>query len=291
MALGCVANVWFWRQLDGKRQVCHVAAMESNIFIAFAVTSIAGLATILGWLAVIRGNQANPRLLAFGLAFAAGAMIYVSLAEIFIKSQDNFNVWFGGEPGRLPYGLATLMLFIGVGLVILLDRVVPNPHGHFEQTAIKKGPNPHLARAGLLTAAAITAHNIPEGLATFFATLDDPSVGLSLALAIAIHNVPEGVSIALPIFYATGSKTQAFVWTFVSGLAELVGAILGFLIFGVDPSALTYGVVFGLIAGIMVFLSLDELLPAAKRYARSHETVYGMVIGMGLIATSFVLFR
>ena len=265
--------------------------MDGTVLTAFLVTCLAGLATLLGWLAVVRGNPANPRLLAFGLAFAAGAMIFVSLAEIFIKSQTSFAEAFSTLSERGPYGLATLMLFLGMGLVILLDRLVPNPHGHLDTTGASKGADPSLARAGLLAAAAITAHNIPEGLATFFSTLEDPGVGSSLAVAIAIHNIPEGVTIALPIFYATGSKAQAFVWTLVSALAEPLGALLGFLVLGGSPNALAYGIVFGLIAGIMVFLSLDELLPTAKRYARGHETVYGMIVGMALLAISLVLFK
>lgn len=268
--------------------------MDPTVLTAFAVTLAAGLATMLGWLAVIRGNQANPRLLAFGLAFAAGAMIYVSLAEIFVKSQESFGTWFG-VVGQPSYGLATLMLFLGMGIVIALDRFVPNPHGHLDEAgatrATKGRPDPLLARAGLLAAAAITAHNIPEGLATFFSTLEDPSVGSSLAVAIAIHNIPEGVTIALPIFYATGSKTQAFIWTLVSALAEPLGALLGWFVLGPFLNEMVYGVVFGLIAGAMVFLSLDELLPTAKRYAKGHETVYGMVIGMALLAVSLVLFK
>ena len=268
--------------------------MDANVFTAFAVTLSAGLATLIGWLAVIRGNRANPRLLAFGLAFAAGAMIYVSLAEIFIKSQDSFADWFGAQ-GQQSYGLATLMLFLGMGLVMVLDRFVPNPHGQLEEAQApsipKSGPDPLLARAGLLAAAAITAHNVPEGLATFFSTLEDPSVGSSLAVAIAIHNIPEGVTIALPIFYATGSKSQALIWTLVSALAEPLGALLGWLVLGPFLNALIYGLVFGLIAGAMVFLSLDELLPTAKRYAKGHETVYGMVVGMALLAISLVLFK
>ncbi len=267
------------------------AAMESAVVTAFAVTLLAGLATLIGWLVVIRGNEANPRLLAFGLAFAAGAMVYVSLVEIFVKSQDSFlaSNWFSGDD-QLPYAMATLMLFLGMGLVIALDRLVPNPHGRLEEVGTAQGPDPLLARAGLLAAAAITAHNVPEGLATFFSTLNDPGVGSSLAIAIAIHNIPEGVTIALPIFYATGSKAQALLWTLVSALAEPLGALLGYAVLGGSPNAVTYGIVFGLIAGVMVFLSLDELLPTAKRYAKGHETVYGMVIGMALLATSLVLF-
>ena len=263
--------------------------MSPDVITAFGVTLAAGLATLLGWFAVIRGNTANPRLLAFGLAFAAGAMIYVSLVEIFGKSHDSFITVFGAE-GQASFAMATLLLFAGMGLVIALDRFVPNPHGHLEQPVNQAGPDPMVARAGLLAAAAITAHNIPEGLATFFSTLEDPSVGSSLAVAIAIHNIPEGVTIALPIFYATGSKMQALFWTLVSALAEPLGAVFGYWIIGGDPNPLTYGILFGLIAGIMVFLSLDELLPTAKRYARGHETVYGMIIGMALLAASLVLF-
>ena len=240
-------------------------------------------------------NQANPRVLAFGLAFAAGAMVYVSLAEIFVKSQISFADWFERD-SQTSYGLATLMLFLGMGMVIVLDRLLPNPHGHLEHSNIKINSastksDPLVAKAGLVAAAAITAHNFPEGLATFFSTLENPAIGSSLAVAIAIHNIPEGVTIALPIFYATGSKTQAFIWTLVSALAEPVGAFLGFIILGGAPSSMVYGIVFGLIAGAMVFLSLDELLPTAKRYAKGHETVYGMVIGMALLALSLVLFR
>ena len=264
--------------------------MASNLLLAFGVTFAAGLATMIGWLVVIRGNRANPRLLAFGLAFAAGAMVYVSLAEIFVKSQISFADWFGAD-GQKSYGLATLMLFAGMGIVIALDRFVPNPHGHLDHSDNHNATDPQVAKAGLLAAAAITAHNLPEGLATFFSVLESPTMGGSLAIAIAIHNIPEGVTIALPIFYATGSKAQAFVWTLVSALAEPVGAFLGFVVLGGDPNAMVYGIVFGLIAGAMVFLSLDELLPTAKRYAKGHETVYGMVVGMALLALSLVLFR
>jgi zinc transporter, ZIP family len=146
-------------------------------------------------------------------------------------------------------------------------------------------------RVGILAALAITAHNLPEGLATFFATLDDPLVGLPLAAAIAIHNIPEGVSIAIPIYFATGSKRKALMATVLSALAEPVGAIVGYLVLAPFLSPTVFGVVFGMIAGAMVFLALDELLPAAKRYARGHETVYGMVLGMAVLAASLAMFK
>jgi ZIP family zinc transporter len=148
-----------------------------------------------------------------------------------------------------------------------------------------------LNRMGLLTALAITAHNFPEGLATFFATYDNPVVGMPLALAIAVHNIPEGVSIAIPIYVATGNRMQALVACGLSALAEPAGALLGYLVLAPFLSAWIYGAVFGVIAGVMVFLALDELLPAAKRYAEGHQTVYGMIAGMVVMAISLILFK
>ena len=138
---------------------------------------------------------------------------------------------------------------------------------------------------------AITAHNLPEGLATFFAALESPAWGAPLAVAIAIHNIPEGVAIALPVYMATQRKDYALGASLISGLAEPVGAILGYLILAPYMSPTLYGVIFGMIGGVMVYLALDELLPAAKRYAQGHETVYGLVSGMTALASSLVIFK
>ncbi|MGL4494985.1 MAG: zinc transporter ZupT [Beijerinckiaceae bacterium] len=258
----------------------------SPVLVAFLVCCAAAFATILGALSIFRANRASPRLLAFGLAFAGGAMVYVSLVEIFIKSLKSFSEVY---PDKIAYAAATGAFFCGVFLLMLIDRLVPNPHEHGEPTP---GTNEaHVKRMGLLAAAAITAHNFPEGLATFFATLDNPVIGAPLAMAIAIHNIPEGVAIAIPVFYATGSRRKAVMAAAISAAAEPVGAMLGYFILKPFLSPPVFGAVFGMIAGIMVFLALDELLPAAKRYAKGHETVYGMVIGMALLALSLVLFR
>ncbi len=257
------------------------------VLIAFAVTLGAGLATAIGAASVFRVHHSNPRVLAFGLAFAAGAMVYVSLVEIFVKSQVAFTEGFGAKGG---YSMATLMVFLGMALVMALDRFVPNPHPTLQE-AVTPADKDRIARTAVMAAVAITAHNFPEGMATFFATLDNPSVGAPLAFAIAIHNIPEGVSIALPVYYATGSKTKATLAAAASGVAEFIGALIGYLVLAPFLSPTVYGVVFGMVAGVMVFLSLDELLPAAKRYAQGHETVYGMVLGMGLLALSLVLFK
>ena len=257
-----------------------------NVLTALAVCTAAGLATLIGSITVIRGDSANPRVLAFGLAFAGGAMVYVSLVEIFDKSLLSFSQAY---PDKIAYAFATGAVFVGIAMLVIIDRLIPNPHARVEVGGDQD--RKAVARVAVLTSLAITAHNFPEGLATFFATLDSPVVGAPLAIAIAIHNIPEGVSIALPIYYATGSKKKAILATLISGLAEPAGALIGYLLLANFLTPFVFGSVFGIITGAMVFLALDELLPAAKRYAQGHETVYGMVCGMAALALSLVLFR
>jgi zinc transporter, ZIP family len=285
--------------------------------LALAITIGAGLATVLGSFMVIFARETNTRLLAFGLAFSAGAMVYVSLVEIFVKSTAAFEKAAGAKEG---YAWATGFFFVGVALLVLLDRFVPNPHPgmaeddvrHRAQDIAERGPltpaetalevekgalasrmadRRQVARVGLMAALAITAHNLPEGLATFFATLDNPVIGAPLAFAIAIHNIPEGVSIAIPVYYATGSKTKAVLATVGSGLAEPLGAVVGYAVLANYLTDFVFGAVFAIIAGAMVFLAMDELLPAARSYAKGHETVYGIVTGMAAMALSLVLFK
>lgn len=284
------------------------------VLTALAIALGAGMATVLGSLMVIWARETNTRLLSFGLAFSGGAMVYVSLVEIFVKAQDSFALSY--EP-RTAYAYATLFFFVGVAALFAIDRLVPNPHTGLDETRVRRaaaGLDPvgapvgaaptsppdaeardaqreRLARVALLAAMAITLHNLPEGLATFFATLDDPRVGAALAAAIAVHNIPEGVSIAIPVYYATGSRTKAVLATAVSGFAEFIGALLGYLALAAFLTPAVFGAVFAVIAGAMVFLALDELLPAARTYARGHETVYGILVGMAAMAISLVLFK
>ena len=263
---------------------------SDNLQVAFALTLAAGLATTIGSLMVLFSRRPNPRLLAFGLAFAGGAMVYVSLSEILNKSIASFALAHGERQG---FTFGTLAFLAGVLLIVAIDHLIPNPHESLDkQDPLFRGDNrSYIRRVGLLTAVAITAHNFPEGLATFFATLESPSVGMPLAFAIAIHNIPEGIAIAVPVYFATHSKFNAFGASLLSGLAEPVGAAIGYFALSGVLSHTTFGIVFGMIAGVMVFLALDELLPAAKRYAKGHETVYGLVAGMATLAISLVLFK
>lgn len=269
--------------------------INEGVITAFLVCVAAAMATVIGGAAVLFMKKSNPRFLAFGLAFAGGAMVYISLIEIFGKSLSAFSQVY---QDHAAYALTTFSFFAGVAALMALDRLIPNPHGGISFT--ENDPHGHghahhhspsVKRLGVLTALAITAHNFPEGIATFFATLDDPVVGAPLAVAIAIHNIPEGVSIAIPIYFATGSKKAAIIATFLSALAEPVGAAIGYAILMPFLSDTVYAVTFGMIAGAMVFLSLDELLPTAKRYSSGHETTYGMVLGMMALAASLVLMR
>lgn len=256
------------------------------VLVAFAVCFAASLATIIGSLSVVKADRNDARALAFGLAFAGGAMVYISFVEIFQKSYISFREVFDDKDA---YRIATLCFFVGMGFIVFLDHFVPNPHP--DPVTTPQGSTEKVARVGLMATLAITAHNFPEGAATFFATLDDPVVGAPLAVAIAVHNIPEGISIAIPVYYATGSRLKALIAVTLSAIAEPIGAVIAYGVLAPFLSSGVFGAVFGFIAGAMVFLALDELLPAAKRYAKGHETVYGMVIGMSVMAASLVLLR
>ncbi len=259
-----------------------------HVMVAFALTIGAAAATMIGGMSVLTARIASPRLLAFGLAFAGGAMVYISLVEIFGKSNLAFAEIYSD---KTAYVLATILFFCGVAFLAMIDRLIPNPHNELTKISSPETDRKHLARVGLMAALAITIHNFPEGMATFFATLDNPVVGAPLALAIAVHNIPEGVSIAVPVYYATNSKQKAILACLLSAIAEPVGAALGYFILAPFLTPAVFGCVFGVIAGAMVFLALDELLPSAKRYASGHDAVYGMIIGMGMVALSLVLFK
>ncbi|OOR87746.1 zinc transporter ZupT [Moraxella caviae] len=263
--------------------------MLNDVLIALLITFAAGLATVLGSALVFFQKTPSPRMLAFGLAFAGGAMVFVSLTEILGKSVSSFGLMFGAS----GFNYATFSFLAGLIAVMVIDRLIPNPHATLDadDPKFKDSNEAYIKRIGILAALAITAHNFPEGLATFFATLESPTLGAPLALAIAVHNIPEGISIAAPIYYATRDKKLTVFACLISGLAEPLGAILGYLILSPFLSPAVFGMVFGVIAGVMVFLAMDELLPAAKRYSDGHETVYGLVGGMVVMALSLVLFH
>ena len=266
---------------------------SENFVFAFGLTVFAGLSTGIGSAMAFLSKNFNPKFLAGSLGFSAGVMIYVSLIEIFPKAKDSLTLLYGDKQG---YWLTVLAFFGGIALIALIDWVVPsykNPHElkNFDYSDSDDIiHNKKLIRMGIFSAIAIAIHNFPEGLATFIAALQNPSLGVSIAVAIAIHNIPEGIAVSVPIYFATKSRKKAFVHSFLSGLAEPVGAIVGyFLILRIFSEAI-FGIIFASVAGIMVYISLDELLPTAEEFGEHHVAIYGLIAGMALMAISLLLF-
>ncbi len=265
---------------------------HGNILFAFGLALFAGLSTGIGSIMAFFSKKFNPKFLAGSLGFSAGVMIYVSLVEIFVKAKDSLMVVFGEKPG---YWATVISFFIGIGIIALIDKMVPSFENPHELKNLKSNENDNdsdrkLMRMGIFSALAIGIHNFPEGLATFMGALHDPQMGVSIAAAIAIHNIPEGIAVSVPIYYATKSKKKAFNYSFLSGFAEPVGALVGYFILKSFFNDATFGLVFASVAGIMVYISLDELLPTAEEYGEHHIAIFGLIAGMIIMAVSLVMF-
>lgn len=267
--------------------------MESgNVLFALGLTLFAGLSTGIGSLMAFTSKSFDKRFLSAVLGFSAGVMIYVSLVEIFPKAKESLSVVFDAKTG---YVYTVIAFFAGIAIIALIDNLVPsyeNPHEFQNIDQEQKGfiEDKKLKRMGLFSALAIGIHNFPEGLATFIGAMEDPTLGISIAVAIAIHNIPEGIAVSTPIYFATGSRKQAFMYSFLSGFAEPIGALLGyFLLMHIFNDAM-FGLIFAGVAGIMVYISLDELLPTAEAYGEHHVAILGLIVGMVVMAISLLLF-
>ena len=266
-----------------------------HVGLAFGLTLFAGLATGIGSALAFFAKRTNTQFLSLALGFSAGVMLYVSFVEIFVKAQDSLTAVVGEVRGTW---YTVMAFFGGIFLIAIIDKLVPsfeNPHEMHNVEEMQEDPAVHdknrkLLRMGMFTALAIAIHNFPEGLATFTAALTDPSLGISIAVAIAIHNIPEGIAVSVPVYYATGDRKKAFFYSFLSGLSEPAGALIGYLILLQFFSDVVFGVLFAMVGGIMVFISLDELLPAAQKYGEHHLSIYGLIAGMIVMALSLLLF-
>ena len=298
----------------------------NNVLIALGLTVFAGMATGIGSAIAFTASRTNYRFLSVATGFSAGVMLYVSFVEIFFKGVESLVARYGDYWGHWANAAS---FFGGMLLIGLIDRFIPsaeNPHDIPSEEETKplhdpdapipefaatecspfrvEGGHHHpaskqkLMRMGLFTALAIGIHNFPEGLATFLAALQDPGLGVAIAIAIALHNIPEGISVSVPIYYATGDHKKAFFYSVLSGLAEPVGAVIAYLAIrlflgsdtGVIPPEIM-GVLFGGVAGIMVYISLDELLPTSRAYGKGHDSLYGLVAGMVMMALSLLLMK
>lgn len=266
--------------------------LGGNVLLAFGLTLIAGLSTGIGSAIAFFAKSTNKKFLSISLGFSAGVMIYVSMIEIYFKAQDSLSSALGNKFGAI---VTVISFFGGMFLIGIIDKLIPeknNPHEIHtldDQQSEEVNKN-KLMRTGVFTALTIAIHNFPEGLATFVSALQEPSLAIPIVVAIAIHNIPEGIAVSAPIYYATGNKKKAFLYSFLSGLSEPFGAVIGYLILMPLMNDITYGVLFGAVAGIMVFISFDELMPAAREYGEHHLSIYGLIAGMIVMAVSLLFF-
>lgn len=261
--------------------------------LAFSLTLFAGLSTGIGSALALLTRKTSTKFLSIALGFSAGIMIYVSFVEILVEGRASLIAALGERGGSWA---AVGAFFFGILLIAVIDTLIPsaeNPHEFHtieEMDGKSEAHKSSLMRMGLFTALAIGIHNFPEGIATFTAALSDPGLGIAIAFAIAIHNIPEGIAVAVPVFYATGSRKKAFRLSFLSGLSEPAGALIGYFFLLRFLNDAMFGFIFAAVAGIMVYISLDELLPAARKFGEHHLSIFGLILGMAVMALSLLLF-
>jgi ZIP family zinc transporter len=263
-----------------------------NILFAVGLAMLAGLSTGIGGLMVIFFRKTSPVILSVMLGFSAGIMIYVSFIELYQEALTNLCSVHGPVSGKI---MTALSFFFGLTLMAFINEFIPEPnHPHHPKSMeTSHGENSireksRLLRTGIFTALAVTIHNFPEGIASYASAMKNPMLGFSVALAIAIHNIPEGIAISIPVYYATGNKRKAFVYSLFSGLSEPLGAVIAFLVLGQIISDNLFGIIFGAVSGIMVYISLDELLPASREYGEHNLSILGLMLGMAVMAISVI---
>ena len=276
--------------------------MENNYLIAFIFSAIAGLSTVIGGFVTFFIKENSLKYLSFGLGLSAGVMLFVSLVDLYPESTEMIKTQMGSNFAWLSIACFGL----GMLTAVLIDFFIPDHiqtsmftkqiganEKHIDSTDCAQNENAEISigkikKAGILTAAVVALHNLPEGLATFTLTTQDVMLGLGIVFAIAIHNIPEGMAISIPVYQATHSKRQAFLYSFLSGMAEPVGGVIGFLLIKTLFPNLCIGVLFALVAGIMTYISLDTLLPLSKDYDTGHYSISGVVLGLMIMGIALI---
>ncbi len=277
--------------------------MENSYLIALILSTLAGLSTVIGGFVTFFIKENSLKFLSFGLGLSAGVMLFISLVDLYPESCEMIK----SQLGENYLFLAILFFAIGILTAVLIDYFIPDHlqsqmftkqlganEQHIDSTDCKEDENAIISigkikKAGILTAVVVAIHNLPEGLATFFLTAQDVMLGIGIVIAIAIHNIPEGMAISIPVYQATHSKRKAFLYSFLSGMAEPIGGIVGFVIIKSLFPNLCIGILFSLVAGIMTYISLDTLLPLSKDYDTGHYSISGVVIGLLIMGIALVL--
>ena len=262
---------------------------QPNVLLAFILTAIAGLSTGIGGLIALIAKRTNTNFLCASLGFSAGVMIYVSFMEMMPMALESLTTSFSEKMGTLYLILA---FFGGILFITAIDFLIPKKMNPHELVGVEDTDTNtvSLKRMGLIVALSIAIHNFPEGIATFTSALSTLDIAIPITIAIAIHNIPEGIAVAVPIYHSTGSRKKAFWLSLASGLAEPVGALIAYIFLMQIWSPAINGIVLAVVSGIMVFISLDELLPSAEKYGKHHISISGMVGGMLVMALSLYLF-
>lgn len=271
--------------------------MNENIFFALLITLFAGLATGIGSLIGLLARKTNTKFLCFSLGLSAGVMIYISFMEMMHGARVELGEIFGSD--TKGNGIAALLFFGGMILAGLIDRLIPeadNPHElhNIEEMHGSENQNHNhskraLRRAGIFSAIVLAIHNFPEGIATFVTAYTDIGAGIAIAVAVAIHNIPEGIAVSVPIYHATGSRRKAFWYSFCSGFAEPVGALAAWAILMPFVTPALISCIMAAVAGIMIYIAFDELLPATHYYGENHIALYGLFLGMAIMAASLII--
>lgn len=260
---------------------------------ALLLTLFAGLSTGIGALLAFFTKSDNNRMLAWALGLSAGVMVYISFMEMLPEAISDLQSIYAGKRGSW---CGLIAFFVGIGFIALIDWLIPESQNPHETHADDKGYDEdisnrhHLKRQGLLLALAIGIHNFPEGMATFVSALDGWDIALPIVFAIAVHNIPEGVAISVPIYHATGKRSKAIWFSLLSGLAEPLGALIGGLVLLSFWTPAINGIVLAAVAGIMVYISFDELLPSAHSYGHHHAAIGGVILGFAIMAVSLQIF-
>ncbi len=272
--------------------------MSREVILSLGLTTIVGLSMAVGSLLSFLVKETNKKFLSLSLSFSAGIMIYVSFMAILPEGIELIEGYYGEESGHL---IALGGFFGGMLITAIVEKLVHRFGGHYHghdhhdndcHHHEHHGENgEHLSKLGLMSAIAIAIHNLPEGLAIFTAGLKDISVAIPIAAAVILHNIPLSIAISVPIYYSTGSKQKAFLYSLLVGLCQPVGAIIGYLILSSFFNDLLFGILFSIVAGIMIFVSLDELLPSSQKYEDHHISVYGAIAGMIVMALSIGIFH
>lgn len=260
---------------------------DSNFITALLLTLVAGAATGVGGVIILFTKKFSSKLLSASLGFSAGVMLFISLTELFPEASSTLGELYGEQKGML---FTILSFFSGIALIAIIDNLIPERENPHEYSSVQQNnESSKLMRLGIFSIIVIAIHNFPEGMATFITAMEDPQVGYSIAMAVAIHNIPEGIMVAIPIYYATHKKGKAIGNAFLSGIAEPIGGILGYFLLSRFFENSMSGIMLGIVAGIMTYISLDELLPTAEKYGEHHTAIIGVIAGMAVMAISILL--